>query len=210
VLTHLFTVALPNLTELARVKSSRDTLLAPLRPIPASKDENVRRMLLEAKVESMRESGQAVGEQEGDEDEELRKAVEVSGDFPPFLPPFRSYLYFFSAAHQPTNEGSMDRARRSGSVRTRRTRRLGGSHRLGRIVEADVSVLSPSNSHILTSLRCPSLQSRFLLPKSPSTSKPSLRPRRLDQGDSLGWTSSWKGRVLHSAQPQPQRHSDAA
>ncbi|GAA5861842.1 hypothetical protein JCM8547_008572 [Rhodosporidiobolus lusitaniae] len=68
-------LALPNLTELSRAKSSRDALLAPLRPFPASKDDGVRKLLLEAKVESMREAGQTVGEQEGDEDEELLKAV---------------------------------------------------------------------------------------------------------------------------------------
>ncbi|GAA5988754.1 hypothetical protein JCM11641_006528 [Rhodosporidiobolus odoratus] len=69
-------LALPNLNELPRSKSSRDALLAPMRPLPPSKDEGIRRMLLEARVANMRESGQAIGEEEGDEDEELGKAVE--------------------------------------------------------------------------------------------------------------------------------------
>ncbi|BGP14889.1 hypothetical protein JCM10213_003755 [Rhodosporidiobolus nylandii] len=69
-------LALPNLGELPRSKSSRDALVAPLRPLPPSKDDGVRKMLLEAKVASLRESGQAIGEEEGDEDEELKKAVE--------------------------------------------------------------------------------------------------------------------------------------
>jgi len=70
-------VALPNLSEVPRARSSRDALVAPLRPLPPSRDDHVRRLLLEAKVESMRESGQAAGEEEGSEDEELRRAVEV-------------------------------------------------------------------------------------------------------------------------------------
>ncbi|GAA5834228.1 hypothetical protein JCM11251_000576 [Rhodosporidiobolus azoricus] len=76
VVTEGVKLALPNLSEVPRAKSSRDVLLAPLRPLPASKDDSVRKMLLEAKLESMRESGQAAGEEEGDENEELRKAVE--------------------------------------------------------------------------------------------------------------------------------------
>jgi len=56
-------------------------------------------MLLEAKAESLRESGQTAGEQEGDEDEELRKAVEVSSL--PSLPTVLRIL--ISACMQRTN-----------------------------------------------------------------------------------------------------------
>lgn len=73
------TVALPSTTELSRPKSTRDSLLAPLRPLPppAKGDELVRSMLLEARAESMREAGAAAGDEEESEGEELRKAVEV-------------------------------------------------------------------------------------------------------------------------------------
>ncbi|GAA5893952.1 hypothetical protein JCM8208_001289 [Rhodotorula glutinis] len=76
VITEGVKLALPNLSEVPRARSSRDALVAPLRPLPPSRDDHVRRLLLEAKVESMRESGQAAGEEEGSEDEELRRAVE--------------------------------------------------------------------------------------------------------------------------------------
>ncbi|GAA6024205.1 hypothetical protein JCM10207_006780 [Rhodosporidiobolus poonsookiae] len=76
VVTEGVKLALPNLTEVPRAKSTRDTLLAPLRPLPPSKDENVRKLLLQARIESMRESGQTIGEEEGDDDEELKKAIE--------------------------------------------------------------------------------------------------------------------------------------
>ncbi|BGP46994.1 hypothetical protein JCM10450v2_002846 [Rhodotorula kratochvilovae] len=76
VITEGVKLALPNLSEVPRARSSRDALLAPLRPLPPSRDDHVRRLLLQAKVESMRESGQAAADEEGSEDEELRKAVE--------------------------------------------------------------------------------------------------------------------------------------
>ncbi|GAA5883293.1 hypothetical protein JCM16303_007351, partial [Sporobolomyces ruberrimus] len=71
-------LALPSTTELSRPKSTRDSLLAPLRPLPppAKGDELVRSMLLEARAESMREAGAAAGDEEESEGEELRKAVE--------------------------------------------------------------------------------------------------------------------------------------
>ncbi|GAA6008913.1 hypothetical protein JCM11491_003833 [Sporobolomyces phaffii] len=71
-------LALPATTELSRPKSSRDLLLAPLRPLPplAKGDELVRAMLREARAEGMRESGAAIGDEEESEGEELRKAVE--------------------------------------------------------------------------------------------------------------------------------------
>ncbi|TNY19545.1 Atypical/TAF1 protein kinase [Rhodotorula diobovata] len=76
VITEAVKLALPNLSEVARARSSRDALVAPLRPLPPSRDDHVRRLLLQAKVDSMRQSGQAAGEEEGSEDEELRRAVE--------------------------------------------------------------------------------------------------------------------------------------
>jgi transcription initiation factor TFIID subunit 1 len=78
-----FTVALPSTTELSRPKSTRDSLLAPLRPLPppAKGDELVKLMLREARAEGMRESGVAVGDEEESEGEELRKAVEVNSEF---------------------------------------------------------------------------------------------------------------------------------
>ncbi|GAA6063459.1 hypothetical protein JCM10212_002542 [Sporobolomyces blumeae] len=71
-------LALPSTTELTRPKSTRDSLLAPLRPLPAPAegDELVRAMIRDARVEGMREAGETVGDDEGSEDEELLKAVE--------------------------------------------------------------------------------------------------------------------------------------
>lgn len=71
-------VALPTLSEVPRMRSSRDALHGPLRPLPPSRDAPIRQLLLLSKVESMRDSGQAVEDLEGSDDEELRKAVEVS------------------------------------------------------------------------------------------------------------------------------------
>ncbi|GAA5937245.1 histone acetyltransferase [Sporobolomyces koalae] len=71
-------LALPSSSELVRPKSTRDALLAPLRPLPppTKGDELVRAMLREARAEGMREAGQAAGDDEGSEGEELYKAVE--------------------------------------------------------------------------------------------------------------------------------------
>ena len=68
------------MNELSRPKSSRDSLLAPLRPLPppSKGDEAVRLLVREARAEGMREAGEAVGDDEESEGEELRKAVEVS------------------------------------------------------------------------------------------------------------------------------------
>ncbi|BGP00755.1 Atypical/TAF1 protein kinase [Rhodotorula toruloides ATCC 204091] len=68
-------LALPTLSEVPRARSSRDALLAPLRSLPPSKDDHVRQMLLQAKAESMRDAVKAAGEEEGSEDEELRKTI---------------------------------------------------------------------------------------------------------------------------------------
>ncbi|GAA5849102.1 hypothetical protein JCM5353_002538 [Sporobolomyces roseus] len=71
-------LALPALNEMSRPKSTRDSLLAPLRPLPppSKGDEAVRLLVREARAEGMREAGEAVGDDEESEGEELRKAVE--------------------------------------------------------------------------------------------------------------------------------------
>ncbi|GAA5974601.1 hypothetical protein JCM5350_001213 [Sporobolomyces pararoseus] len=71
-------LALPSTTELSRPKSTRDALLAPLRPLPppAAGEELVRGLLRNARAEGIRQSGAAVGDEEESEGEELRKAVE--------------------------------------------------------------------------------------------------------------------------------------
>lgn len=71
-------MALPELSEVPRARSTRDALLAALRPLPPSRDAAIRQLLLQSKAESMRDSGQVAEDLEGSEDEELRKAVEVS------------------------------------------------------------------------------------------------------------------------------------
>ncbi|KWU47600.1 Atypical/TAF1 protein kinase [Rhodotorula sp. JG-1b] len=76
VVTEGVKLALPELSEVPRARSTRDALLAPLRPLPPSRDAAIRQLLLQSKAESMRDSGQVAEDLEGSEDEELRKAVE--------------------------------------------------------------------------------------------------------------------------------------
>ncbi|GAA5955694.1 hypothetical protein JCM8115_006825 [Rhodotorula mucilaginosa] len=76
VVTEGVKLALPELSEVPRARSTRDALLAPLRPLPPSRDAAIRQLLLQSKAESMRDSGRVAQDLEGSEDEELRKAVE--------------------------------------------------------------------------------------------------------------------------------------
>ncbi|GAA5893262.1 histone acetyltransferase [Sporobolomyces salmoneus] len=71
-------LALPSTSEVLRAKSSRDSLLAPLRPLPppSKGDEMVRSLIREARLAEMREAGATAGIDEESEGEELRKAVE--------------------------------------------------------------------------------------------------------------------------------------
>lgn len=63
-------VALPTADELPRARSTRDVLVAPLRPL--TRDSRLRNLLIES-----REKEREPWEDEGSSDEELIKAIEV-------------------------------------------------------------------------------------------------------------------------------------
>jgi transcription initiation factor TFIID subunit 1 len=136
-------VALPSTAELSRSKSTRDSLSAPLRPLPppSKGDELVRLLLRDARAEGMRESGAAIGDEEESEGEELRKAVEVRQGIGSSRLNCGAHANILSllVASLTTDKDDLADTRRRTCFRTCRIRRMGRSDRLGFIESTTAS-----------------------------------------------------------------------